>query len=87
MRSTFFIFNKTIIFFPNAADFPALPFSLRQVPDERACRVGVAEAMRHELLVPYPVMQGKCNLTFILFMNYFQYININIFSFIPVFVS
>lgn len=40
-------------------NFPTLPFSLRQVSDERACKVGVAEAMRHELLVPYAVMQDK----------------------------
>lgn len=40
-------------------NFPTLPFSLRQVSDERACKVGVAEAMRHELLIPYSVMTEK----------------------------
>ncbi|OEH78521.1 proliferation-associated protein 2g4 [Cyclospora cayetanensis] len=40
-------------------NFPTLPFSLRQLSDERACKVGVAEAMRHELLIPYAVMQDK----------------------------
>ncbi|KAL8275698.1 hypothetical protein Esti_000261 [Eimeria stiedai] len=40
-------------------NFPTLPFSLRQVSDDRACKVGVGEAMRHELLVPYAVSQDK----------------------------
>ncbi|XP_026193289.1 proliferation-associated protein A [Cyclospora cayetanensis] len=44
---------------PVVADFPTLPFSLRQLSDERACKVGVAEAMRHELLIPYAVMQDS----------------------------
>ncbi|EPR57248.1 putative proliferation-associated protein 2G4 [Toxoplasma gondii RUB] len=39
--------------------YPTLPFSLRGFSDDRACKVGVAEAMRHELLHPYPVMTEK----------------------------
>eukprot|EP00921_Rhytidocystis_pertsovi_P022634 GHVQ01036131.1.p1 GENE.GHVQ01036131.1~~GHVQ01036131.1.p1 ORF type:complete len:413 (-),score=77.29 GHVQ01036131.1:167-1405(-) len=39
--------------------FPTLPFTIRAIEDERACRLGVMECMRHELLQPYPVMSEK----------------------------
>lgn len=39
--------------------FPALPFSLRAIEDEQVARVGVSEAMRHELLEVYPVLRER----------------------------
>jgi len=39
--------------------FPTLPFTLRALEDERAYKVGVPEAMRHDLLRPYHVYTEK----------------------------
>lgn len=39
--------------------FPTLPFTIRSISDERACRLGVSECMRHELLHPFPVTTEK----------------------------
>ncbi|KAF8822602.1 putative proliferation-associated protein 2G4 [Cardiosporidium cionae] len=39
--------------------FPLLPFTIRAVETQKACRMGVSEAMRHELLSPYSVMTDK----------------------------
>jgi len=39
--------------------FSALPFTIRAISDDRTCRLGVSECMRHELLHPYPVLTEK----------------------------
>jgi len=39
--------------------FSALPFTIRAISDEKICRLGVSECMRHELLHPYPVLTEK----------------------------
>eukprot|EP00274_Cyanoptyche_gloeocystis_P003037 CAMPEP_0196651536 /NCGR_PEP_ID=MMETSP1086-20130531/544_1 /TAXON_ID=77921 /ORGANISM="Cyanoptyche gloeocystis , Strain SAG4.97" /LENGTH=418 /DNA_ID=CAMNT_0041981599 /DNA_START=28 /DNA_END=1284 /DNA_ORIENTATION=+ len=44
-------------------NFPALPFTLRAVGDEKIGRLGVVECVKHELLHPYPVLfekPGEC---------------------------
>lgn len=40
-------------------NFPALPFSLRNIADEQCARVGVSEARRHNLLSEYPVLTER----------------------------
>jgi len=39
--------------------FPTLPFTLRAFDDERAARMGVVEPVKHEVLIPYPIMLGR----------------------------
>ena len=39
--------------------FPALPFGLRSLDDERQARMGIVECLKHELVHPYPVLFEK----------------------------
>lgn len=39
--------------------FPALPFTLRALPDEKGSKMGVRECVNHELLLSYPVVAEK----------------------------
>lgn len=39
--------------------FPTLPFSARQIEDEKMCRLGISECHRHELLEGYPVLTER----------------------------
>lgn len=39
--------------------FPTMPFSLRNLPDEREAKLGVRECVLHELLQAYPVLQER----------------------------
>jgi len=43
MRASRYLFNEV------NSKFPALPFSLRAVEDERQARMGVVECLKHEL--------------------------------------
>jgi len=53
MRSSRTLFNEV------NAKFPALPFTLRALDDERQARMGVVECLKHELIHPYPVLFEK----------------------------
>merc|ERR1740123_172925 len=53
MRSSRTLFNEI------NAKFPALPFTLRSLDDERQARMGVVECLKHELVHPYPVLFEK----------------------------
>lgn len=53
MRSSRTLFNEV------NAKFPALPFTLRALEDERQARMGVVECLKHELIHPYPVLFEK----------------------------
>jgi len=55
MRSSRTLFNEI------NAKFPALPFTLRSLDDERQARMGVVECLKHELVHPYPVLFEKKN--------------------------
>lgn len=39
--------------------FPALPFTLRALADERSAKMGVRECVAHDLLIPYPVLYER----------------------------
>lgn len=39
--------------------FPTLPFSARQIEDEKMCRLGISECHRHELLEGYSVLTER----------------------------
>ena len=53
MRSSRTLFNEI------NAKFPALPFGLRSLDDERQARMGIVECLKHELVHPYPVLFEK----------------------------
>ncbi|EGB05714.1 hypothetical protein AURANDRAFT_54512 [Aureococcus anophagefferens] len=53
MRSSRTLFNEI------NSKFPALPFTLRALDDERQARMGVVECLKHELIHPYPVLFEK----------------------------
>mmetsp|Transcript_7217 Transcript_7217/g.21289 ORF Transcript_7217/g.21289 Transcript_7217/m.21289 type:complete len:390 (+) Transcript_7217:170-1339(+) len=53
MRSSRILFNEV------NTKFPALPFTLRALDDERQARMGVVECLKHELIHPYPVLFEK----------------------------
>jgi curved DNA binding protein len=53
MRSSRILFNEV------NSKFPALPFTLRALDDERQARMGVVECLKHELIHPYPVLFEK----------------------------
>lgn len=53
MRSSRTLFNEV------NAKFPALPFTLRALEDERQARMGVVECLKHELIHPFPVLFEK----------------------------
>lgn len=53
MRSSRTLFNEI------NAKFPALPFTLRSLDDERQARMGIVECLKHELVHPYPVLYEK----------------------------
>ncbi|CAK4793969.1 unnamed protein product [Aphanomyces euteiches] len=39
--------------------FPTLPFTIRAFEDEAQSRMGVVECVKHELLTPFPVLEGR----------------------------
>ena len=39
--------------------FPALPFTLRAIEDQRTAKLGMVECLNHELLHEYPVLWEK----------------------------
>ncbi|KAJ0402294.1 hypothetical protein P43SY_002918 [Pythium insidiosum] len=39
--------------------FPTLPFTIRAFEDESQARMGVVECVKHELLQPYPILEGR----------------------------
>ncbi|DAZ93076.1 TPA: hypothetical protein N0F65_007980 [Lagenidium giganteum] len=39
--------------------FPTLPFTIRAFEDEAQARMGVVECVKHELLQPYPILEGR----------------------------
>jgi curved DNA binding protein len=41
------------------AKFPTLPFSIRVFDDEAQARMGVVECVKHDLLQPYPILEGR----------------------------
>lgn len=53
MRSSRTLFNEI------NTKFPALPFTLRALDDERQARMGIVECLKHELVYPYPVLYEK----------------------------
>lgn len=53
MRASRYLFNEV------NQKYPALPFALRALTDERTARMGVVECLKHELLHPYPVLYEK----------------------------
>jgi curved DNA binding protein len=53
MRSSRTLFNEI------NTKFPALPFTLRALDDERQARMGIVECLKHELVYPYPVLFEK----------------------------
>lgn len=53
MRSSRTLFNEV------NSKFPALPFALRALDDERQARMGLVECLKHELIHPFPVLFEK----------------------------
>lgn len=53
MRASRYLFNEV------NSKYPALPFSLRMLEDERQARMGVVECLKHELLHAYPVLYER----------------------------
>jgi len=53
MRSSRTLFNEV------NSKFPALPFALRALEDERQARMGLVECLKHELIHPFPVLFEK----------------------------
>lgn len=41
------------------AKFPTLPFTIRMFDDEAQARMGVVECVKHDLLQPYPILEGR----------------------------
>lgn len=41
--------------------FPTLPFTIRDLEDEKQARMGVVECVKHDLLHPYPVLYEKAD--------------------------
>ncbi|RLN57945.1 hypothetical protein BBJ28_00002606 [Nothophytophthora sp. Chile5] len=39
--------------------FPTLPFTIRSFEDESQARMGVVECVKHDLLQPYPILEGR----------------------------
>lgn len=39
--------------------FPTLPFTVRSFEDESQARMGVVECVKHDLLQPYPILEGR----------------------------
>jgi curved DNA binding protein len=39
--------------------FPTLPFTIRAFEDESQARMGVVECVKHDLLQPYPILEGR----------------------------
>ncbi|ETV71412.1 DNA-binding protein, 42 kDa [Aphanomyces astaci] len=39
--------------------FPTLPFTIRAFDDESQSRLGVSECVKHDLLTPFPVLEGR----------------------------
>jgi len=40
--------------------FPSMPFSIRQFNDVTGAKVGVTECLNHDMIIPYPVLEEKC---------------------------
>lgn len=55
MRASRYLFNEV------NQKYPALPFALRSLPDERQARMGVVELLKHELLHAYPVLYERAS--------------------------
>jgi curved DNA binding protein len=41
------------------AKFPTLPFTIRAFDDESQSRMGVVECVKHDLLTPFPILEGR----------------------------
>ena len=39
--------------------FPTMPFTIRAFEDESQARMGVVECVKHDLLQPYPILEGR----------------------------
>ncbi|OQR91425.1 proliferation-associated protein, metalloprotease family M24X, partial [Thraustotheca clavata] len=39
--------------------FPTLPFTIRAFADEAQSRMGVVECVKHDLLTPFPILEGR----------------------------
>lgn len=39
--------------------FPTLPFTIRVFDDESQARMGVVECVKHDLIQPYPILEGR----------------------------
>ncbi|EQC27064.1 hypothetical protein SDRG_15074 [Saprolegnia diclina VS20] len=39
--------------------FPTLPFTIRAFEDESQSRMGVVECVKHDLLTPFPILEGR----------------------------
>jgi len=53
MKASRYLFNEV------NQKYPALPFALRALADERQARMGVVELLKHELLHAYPVLYER----------------------------
>jgi curved DNA binding protein len=53
MKASRYVFKEI------TAKFPTLPFSIRAFDDEAQARMGVVECVKHDLLQPFPILEGR----------------------------